>query len=490
MTIEVPLLSGAYQTRGFIAGAQRCVNLYTEINAAQAAPAGTVSAQTLGPSTTTHYPTPGLTTLVQGPKAPWRCLYTATNGKLFGVINNMVYFITPAFILQQLGVITVGSAPISMKDNGVTLVIVDGSTNGYTVALSTLAFGTIVDPTGTFVGADRVDIIDGFFVFNSPGLPIWYASLNNELVLNALYFASKSNADPLVSIIVMHNEIWLLGTQTSEIWSDVGAANFPFARVAGAFIEHGCAAKYSVCKQDTNVFWLSQDMQGRGIVVMGSDYTAIRISTHAIEESICQYPTISDAIGFVYQYDGHIFYVLTFPSGDATWVYDRTTQLWHELVWSDSNGTEHRHRANCFAFAYNTLICGDWLNGKLYKIDANAYTDDTAPIIRIRSFPHQLNNMNRAFYTEFVANMECGTEGGLIEGDVAEPQVSLRWSDTRGQSFLSPIHQTLGVGGQYYTMVQFQRLGMARDRVFELSWSAPCFTALNGAFIDIIPVET
>jgi hypothetical protein len=42
----------------------------------------------------------------------------------------------------------------------------------------------------------------------------------------------------------------------------------------------------------------------------------------------------------------------------------------------------------------------------------------------------------------------------------------------------------MGRGGEYDTSIVWWRLGMARDRVFELSWSAPIRTALNGAFVE------
>ncbi len=70
------------------------------------------------------------------------------------------------------------------------------------------------------------------------------------------------------------------------------------------------------------------------------------------------------------------------------------------------------------------------------------------------------------------------------------PMVTLRWSDTRGQSWEGALRQTMGATGQFYTSVQFPRLGLARDRVYELSWSARAKTALQGAWIAIIPHET
>lgn len=62
------------------------------------------------------------------------------------------------------------------------------------------------------------------------------------------------------------------------------------------------------------------------------------------------------------------------------------------------------------------------------------------------------------------------------------PMVTLRWSDTRGQSWEGALRQTMGRTGQFYTSIQFPRLGLARDRVYEISWSARSKTALQGAW--------
>jgi uncharacterized membrane protein len=67
------------------------------------------------------------------------------------------------------------------------------------------------------------------------------------------------------------------------------------------------------------------------------------------------------------------------------------------------------------------------------------------------------------------------------------PMVFLSWSDDRGHAFGSPVGQSLGAGGEYLKSVQWQRLGMARDRVFTLEWSSPVQTVLQGAWIVTEP---
>ena len=124
-----------------------------------------------------------------------------------------------------------------MADNGITLVLVDGSPNGYTINLTTNAFALLVDGTGAFTGADRVRYLDTFFLFNRPNSPVFYSSLSNGTSFDPLYFASKTGfADNLVAIEVMHREIWLIGDKTTEVWFNAGSAAFPFQSVPGSFI--------------------------------------------------------------------------------------------------------------------------------------------------------------------------------------------------------------------------------------------------------------
>jgi hypothetical protein len=77
--------------------------------------------------------------------------------------------------------------------------------------------------------------------------------------------------------------------------------------------------------------------------------------------------------------------------------------------------------------------------------------------------------------------MEVGTSASIG----AEPQVSLRWSDDGGNAWGEPVMRGLGAQGDYLRTPTWRRTGMGRRRVFELSWSFPYETVLNGAYVDI-----
>lgn len=470
---KMPLTQGAYQAKALVAEAQRCVNLYGELNPKDS------------PFPMTFYPTPGTTTVANAVPvngSGWRQLWFASNNQLYGVCGSTVYAISESWALTSLGNITSESGYVSMTDNGDYVVIVDGSNHGWTINIKkggANAFALISD--SAFMGGNTAGFVNGYLAFNNPGTQEWYISLVNEINFDATDFASKAgSADLLAGLGITKRYVYLLGQQTTEIWFNTGDT-FPFGPLPGVFMQYGCASVASIAQMDGNLYWLAQSPQGKAMIVRSQQFNAEQISTFALDNEMQGYSDLDQAIGFTYQFDGHFFYVLTFPESDVTWQYDLSTQQWNQLAWIDTNGVLHRHRANCCANAYGSLVVGDWENGKLYVWDQNVYTDDGNPIPRIRSFMHGVDDAsNRIHYRELIANMEVGNG---LPGN-AEVPVFLRWSDTRGVSWGNPVSRSLGKWGEYITSIQWNRLGMARDRVFEISWSSPVKTALLGAWVD------
>ena len=400
---RLQLSGGAYQAASVIASAQRALNLFAE-------PMPEIQGE---PSRFAYYPTPGIRLLGTLPQGPIRGIRQCATGGVYAVAGSGVYRInTSDWTGTLLGSITpLRPYPVGMVDNGLQLVIVDGTAGGWTVDLASDEFNPI-DSTA-FYGADRVDLLDTYFVFNKPKTPQFYSSDSLATTFDPLWFANaESYSDLLVTIAVAKREIWLLGERTTEVWFNSGAADFPFQRVQSVLIEQGCRAKYSVATHDDRVYWLAGDRTGQGVVLQGANYESKRISTYAIEHELTTYPRIDDAQGYVYSLAGHSFYVLTFPHADKTWCYDITTGQWHEWLWIDDNGREHRHRTMCAYAANGMVVAGDHKTGNLYAIERDVFSDNGQPIKRQRSYPHIINDANRVFHRQFIADIECGNPGG------------------------------------------------------------------------------
>ena len=141
-----------------------------------------------------------------------------------------------------------------------------------------------------------------------------------------------------------------------------------------------------------------------------------------------------------------------------------------------------------YAFGFNLI--GDYVTGKIYKLNPDLYTDGGDIIKWLRSFPHLIGpEYERVIYQSCSLNFDCGTATQIDDSD-PEPVIYLSWSDDKGVTFGNPIPQSLGRLGEYLTDPQWNRLGMARDRVFKVEWSGNVKTALNGAFVSPKPVRS
>ena len=467
--MQTPILGSAYVARSVNAADNRMVNLFPEVlqegkTAAylQRVP-GLVLRATLGVGP------------IRGMNAFGEYLYVASGSSL--------YRVDQAYNSTLIGTLA-NDGPVSMANNGTQLFI---ACNGpsYIYNTSTLAFQQITDPD--FPGALTVSYLDGYFVFIEPNSQrVWVTSLNDGTMIDPLDFASaEGDPDGLVSSIVDHSEVWLFGTNSVEVWYNSGAADFPLQRIQGAFNEIGCAATFSVAKLDNGLFWLGADARGKGIVYRANGYTGQRISTHAVEWQIQGYANIDDAVAYTYQQDGHSFYVLNFPSANATWVYDVATGAWHERAGFD-NGIFTRQRGTCQASFAGDILVGDYQNGRVYAYDINYHQDYDRPQRWLRSWralPTNANNFKRTAQHSLQIDIESGVGlDGLVQG--SDPQIMLRWSDDGGHTWSNEHWAEMGKLGRYNTRVFFRRLGMTmklRDRVYELSGTDPVEINIMGA---------
>lgn len=474
---RVELISSAYDGKSVIASGQECVNLYAEIN----------QQDPQAPAQVTYYLTPG-TILYASPTFPdnSRGNYRTSLGTAFYVVGPRVYFLNAGGVLILIGTIADRESQIKFSDNGIVCTFVDGQ-NGYVVDLATNSLGIITDPN--FYPADWVTLLDTFFIYNRSGTNQFFISGSNVNYIlmtttgafDPLDIAAKSGFnDPIVGIVAIHRELQLIGELTTETWIGTGAADFYFQEQQGAYINHGCAAKYSIATMDVLAFFIMQDQQGNGIVVQLQGYDVIEISTPRIVSEFKSYETLSDAIGFCYQLDDHAFYELVFPTANKGWIYDLKTKQWAEKNWIDGDGNFLRPRENCCMFVNGVNLVGDWENGKLLKLDINAFKDEDSSIVRVRTFPHMTKDNDKVTYNNFQLDMQPGT----ITDEEADPQISLSWSDDKGVTYGNAIMQSLGKTGKYQTVPSWNRLGMARDRIFKVSWSVDAKTSLNGGFVE------
>jgi hypothetical protein len=453
---------------------QRSMNLFPEVH-----PLGTGKESEVA----ALVPTPGLRPLVTLPTSPIRGQHTASNGQFFVVAGNKLYRISSAWGYTELGSLNTSSGHVSMADNGTYLVLVDG-TDGFSWNIDTSTYAEITDPD--FLPADQVTFQDGYFLFNKGGTGAFFFVDDADLDFDALDIAeAEGSPDDLVGIVSCNQNIYLPGTQSTEVFYNSGDADQPWQRIQGAVMGVGCAAAFTIAKMEGSLFWIGGDETGSGVVYQIQGYQARRISTPAIESVIrgISVDDLADARAWVYQQGGHAFYCLNLPGIDRTFCYDVSTGLWHDRTYRELWDFE-RHRADCHAVAHGLNVVGDYETGDLYELDPDTKDDDGTVIVRERTSPHFSSGLRLVRHKAFTLDMEVGVGlDGTAQG--TDPQVMLQWSDDGGHTWSNERWQSIGKIGKTRTRVIWRRLGVSRDRVYRVRVSDPVKVVFIGAELDV-----
>jgi hypothetical protein len=278
--------------------------------------------------------------------------------------------------------------------------------------------------------------------------------------------------------------IRLFGETTGEVLAAASQAGFAFNAIPEAYIPFGIAAPYAFTV-DTSVTWLTNTAKGRGQVVRAQGYTPVRVSNHGIEHTIQRYGTVSDAIAWGYQAQGHPFVLFTFPTEDKTWVTDEATGKWHSRsYWNTATGAAQAYRPGCAMEAFGATLVGDRVTGSIYELTGTSFTDVDGALIRHVRQPAPLHLDRRRFVVDqFELVMDVGV--GLITGQGSDPQAMLRISRDGGQTFGAEHWTSLGSMGQYRTRVIWNQLGNCRSFVPQLVISDPVPARIIDASIRI-----
>lgn len=466
--MRIPFATQAYSSRSLPISAQRCVNAYAE---AQAQDAKTPVAIFAAPGIHTHL------TLGRGPV---RGMLTMGD-YLYVVSGDGLWRVAEDESTLLLGTGISGLDPVSMAGSGTEVVVVNG-TAGFSYNANTAVFDQILD--GDFNPAKTVTFFDSYFVFDEDGTNNFFSSDSGTATSYSasMFAAADVQPDLVVGVINHHETLHIFGEESIELWYNSGAVNFPFQRYDATVIERGCGAPLTIVKEDNALFFLGDDH----VFYRLNGVTPIRVSTHALEQEWASYDMLTDAFAFTLRHEGHKFVVVTFPTGNTTWVFDIATGLWHQRVTFQANGDESRWRVNCAAHAFEKTFVGDSASGRIGHVHSTQYTefDDTAGIRVILSSPPIHQDRKRIFMSRFELDMETGV--GLTLGQGSDPQVMLRWSDDGGRTFSAlQLWNSFGKIGEYGKRVRWLRLGQFRQRILEVQSSDPVKRVFLAAHADL-----
>jgi hypothetical protein len=220
------------------------------------------------------------------------------------------------------------------------------------------------------------------------------------------------------------------------------------------------------------VTWLSQSPDGAGIFVSARGYTPQVVSSSPVDTLIATFmrtSIISDAEVLTYQDQGHIFCVFTFPSANASVVYDQTTNLWAlRGYWNAPMTRFDVWRPRIHLYAFGKHLVGDRTSGIISQMDVTIGSEaDGSAIRRVRRAPGLSNEQRQFNYRRIQVYLESGL--GLISGQGSAPIIMLRTSDDAGKTWSTERTASAGRIGEYDAKPFWTRCGVSRDRVIEIT---------------------
>ena len=323
---------------------------------------------------------PGLSPFCVFPGGPIRALW-AMDGQCFTVAGNRLYEVFLNRTGVQRGIVAVDGQPATIAGNG---------SNGHQVAVTSggvlylydLLSSEFAEVTGSSVPSpvQSVTFMDGYFVA--------LLRQSNTFQISGLYDGTawsgldkaqiSTSADQVLAQAVSHRQLMLFGSQHSHVYYNSGDTGFPIVPMGGVEIEHGILSPWSLSALDNTLYWVGQDMTGKGLIWRLNGYTPERICTQAVEYRMRQSGRVEDALGWSYSDEGHAFYVVTIPGGETTWVYDVATGLWHErALWDDWLMTWQPMPGRCHAMFGGKHLVGDNATGTIYEMSLDRVADVT-----------------------------------------------------------------------------------------------------------------
>ena len=374
-----------------------------------------------------------------------------------------------------------GASRVSMADNGQFLVIVvpNGKSYAFDNVANTLT--EITDPD--FRVSSSVVFKDGFFVFTSSDGEVFFNSaLNDPFTYDALDFGTAEiNPDRIIAAHVNHNELFICGLETIELFQNIGGVGFPFQRIPGGNIQKGVHARSSLIEFDNTFCFAGGGLNERTAIwkVAGSS-SANKISTDAIDSEIQKFnrDEVGNAFAMTYAIRGQFFAIFTFESDripSRTFVYNATAStLSGQHVWFEhqSGVKDNRWRVQSIVAAHGKLLLGDQSSGLIGEFDRDVFTYYGELIFRsMATRPFSVDGIT-AFFGTLEATFESGV--GLTLGQGSDPCVRMDFSDNGARTFSSEFSRSIGKLGEYTKRSVWNRQGsLPVSRVLRLTVTDP-----------------
>lgn len=291
-------------------------------------------------------------------------------------------------------------------------------------------------------------------------------------------FSGQADPDDIQGHVISQREIYLVGESTTEVWQNVGAN--PDAPYVRSFVwESGTRAAYSITNPEGGVNFL--DQKRRVIRILGRQ---IEDLSEPVREEFADYTNVDDCASFFFSYKGSTHVVYVFPSEGKVWSVDLKNKQWTE--WRGFNNGWIRPQLNVLFYvkSQDTTYAADHQTGRVWKLSETVKTEAGGIFKRQRTFSHKDNG---AKIRKQANGLKLNVDRSVTEYEGTpsqiNPTVELRWKDDN-KDWSEYRQGRFGEVGNNRDYIDFRRLGIYRNRQYEMQISDPVDFTLNSIETD------
>ena len=323
--------------------------------------------------------------------------------------------------------------------------------------------------------------LDGYFV-SSDDETIVVSELGDPFSINPLkYGSSEIDPDPIIRLLELRNELYVVNLNSIEVFDNVGGTGFPFQRIEGAQIQKGAAGVGAATVFDDKIAFVGGGREESPAVYLAINGKYQTISTREIEEILLTYSE-AEIAGIVMEsrnYLSHNWLYIHLP--DQTIAFDiAATKALERPIWFTLSGgilNKTAYPARGMVWAYGKWMSGDPVSGKVGELVRNVSTQYGAEV-------------KWEFHTGILYNGGMGAivhdlELVALTGEVAlglTPVITTQYT-LDGLNWSQPMTVSAGIQGNRAQRIAWRRQGKMRD------WRSQRFNGTTDAHISIARLE-
>lgn len=463
---QISLGNGFYEDYSLTVSSQQCTNWWP------------MYPQTQALSQAVLYPSPGSIELLDLGESEFGrgsiefndILYVVQNETLYRIDRELTSEGTPVFSSVPLGTIE-GTSRVSMAKNmtqicivvpGQFLYIFDEDSGVQDIGS---IFLTAYDGLDGLSLPDAVVYLDGYFVLTNFRY-IFASNINDGTSFNSLSFGSaEMDPDKIVVPFVYRNQLYIFGTEVTEVYDNVGTSPFPFLRNNGYVIDKGTLSPFSIVECEESFIFVGGARDELPAVWRIESAVPAKISTPAIDRVLEALPL--EDLGLIVSnslsQEGGCFSLISLPnrtlSHDVQASRMAQTHIWHEHS-SFQNGREGAWTVASIIKVYGILMTTQRFNGKIGRLSLDEFQDFGEPIVRTYSSPTVFSQGLPIYVDQIEITIESGTSP--LGEDLL---LTLSTSKDGGETWGNQRVRTIGTQGDGRQRLVWRRLGRF-DRLF------------------------